>query len=143
MIFAATHAEREALKFLNALPEGLTEDFAEESREQNGKNTVTHGKKESLFKRICGAFINPFTAILFVLALVSVVTDIILAAPEDKNYVTVIIITTMVMISGLLRFIQETRSGNAAANLSKMICTTACVERAETGKKKSPLMTLL
>ncbi len=136
MIFAATHAEREALKFLNALPEGLTEDFVEESREKNGKNTVTHGKKESLFKRICGAFINPFTAILFVLALVSVVTDIILAAPEDKNYVTVIIITTMVMISGLLRFIQETRSGNAAANLSKMICTTACVERAETGKKE-------
>lgn len=136
MIFAATHAEREALKFLNALPEGLTEDFVEESREKNGKNTVTHGKKESLFKRICGAFINPFTAILFVLALVSVVTDIILAAPEDKNYVTVIIITTMVMISGLLRFIQETRSGNAAANLSKMICTTACVERTETGKKE-------
>lgn len=136
MIFAATHAEREALKFLNALPEGLTEDFVEESREKNGKNTVTHGKKESLFKRICGAFINPFTAILFALALVSVVTDIILAAPEDKNYVTVIIITTMVMISGLLRFIQETRSGNAAANLSKMICTTACVERSETGKKE-------
>lgn len=136
MIFAATHAEREALKFLNALPEGLTEDFVEESRETNGKNTVTHGKKESLFKRICGAFINPFTAILFALALVSVVTDIILAAPEDKNYVTVIIITTMVMISGLLRFIQETRSGNAAANLSKMICTTACVERTETGKKE-------
>lgn len=136
MIFAATHAEREALKFLNALPEGLTEDFVEESREKNGKNTVTHGKKESLFKRICGAFINPFTAILFALALVSVVTDIILAAPEDKNYVTVIIITTMVMISGLLRFIQETRSGNAAANLSKMICTTACVERTETGKKE-------
>lgn len=136
MIFAATHAEREALKFLNALPQGLTEDFVEESREKNGKNTVTHGKKESLFKRICGAFINPFTAILFALALVSVVTDIILAAPEDKNYVTVIIITTMVMISGLLRFIQETRSGNAAANLSKMICTTACVERSETGKKE-------
>lgn len=136
MIFAATHAEREALKFLNALPEGLTEDFVEESREKNGKNIVTHGKKESLFKRICGAFINPFTAILFVLALVSVVTDIILAEPEDKNYVTVIIITTMVIISGLLRFIQETRSGNAAANLSKMICTTACVERSETGKKE-------
>lgn len=67
MIFAATHAEREALKFLNALPEGLTEDFVEESREKNGKNTVTHGKKESLFKRICGAFINPFT--LFYLSL--------------------------------------------------------------------------
>lgn len=136
MIFVATHPEREALRFLNALPQGLTEDLVEDSMEENGKNIVTHGKKESLIKRICGAFINPFTAILFVLAVVSVVTDIILASPEDKNYVTVIIIAAMVMISGLLRFIQETRSGNAAAKLSKMICTTACVERAETGKRE-------
>lgn len=50
-----------------------------------------------------------------------------------------IIITMMVMISGILRFVQETRSGNAAAKLSAMIETTTCVERMETGQQEIPL----
>lgn len=116
--------------------EGMTNEQLEISEENYGKNIVTHGQKESLFKRICGAFINPFTAILFVLAAVSVFTDIIFAEPGEQNPVTVIIITTMVMISGLLRFIQETRSGNAAARLSAMIRTTTCVKRIEEGTRE-------
>lgn len=116
--------------------EGMTNEQLEISEENYGKNIVTHGQKESLFKRICGAFINPFTAILFVLAAVSVFTDIIFADPGEQNPVTVIIITTMVMISGLLRFIQETRSGNAAARLSAMIRTTTCVKRIEEGTRE-------
>ena len=40
------------------------------------------------------------------------------------------IIAVMVLISGILRLVQETRSGNAAASLSQMLRTTACVERA-------------
>ncbi len=66
-------------------------------------------------------------------------TDIVLAASGERNYVTVVIITTMVMISGMLRLVQETRSGNAAAQLQKMICTTTCVERVGDGKKKIPM----
>lgn len=116
--------------------EGMTNEQLEISEENYGMNIVTHGQKESLFKRICGAFINPFTAILFVLAAVSVFTDIIFADPGEQNPVTVIIITTMVMISGLLRFIQETRSGNAAARLSAMIRTTTCVKRIEEGTRE-------
>mgnify|MGYP002229998224 FL=1 len=44
--------------------------MVEQARERYGDNVVTHGQKESLFTRICKAFINPFTAILFVLAAV-------------------------------------------------------------------------
>ena len=36
----------------------------------------------------------------------------------------------MVFISGALRFVQETRSGNVAEKLIGMLHTTACVERA-------------
>jgi Mg2+-importing ATPase len=139
ILFAASHDEDQVLRRLDAAECGLNEDQAEESRDQYGDNAITHGKRESLAKRIWDAFINPFTAILFALALVSVFTDIVFAAPGSRNYVTVIIITAMVLISGILRFVQETRSGNAAAKLSKMIHTTACVERSDTGKQEIPL----
>lgn len=118
---------------------GLSERQLAASREKYGDNVVSHGKEDSVPKRICGAFVNPFTAILFALALVSVFTDIIFAEPGDKNIVTVVIITVMVLVSGLLRFIQETRSGNAAARLSRMIHTTACVQRLDAAPREIPL----
>lgn len=118
---------------------GITLDQSEEAREIYGENIVTHGKKESLFKRICSAFVNPFTAILFILAIVSTFTDILYADSGEQNPSTVIIITMMVMISGILRFVQETRSGNAASKLTQMIHTSTCVERMNTGKAEIPM----
>lgn len=50
-------------------------------------------------------------------------------AKEKRNFATVLIITVMVLLSGILRFVQETRSGNVANKLIGMIHTTACVER--------------
>lgn len=124
---------------LNTTPEGLSEDLVDASREQYGDNRITHGKKVSLPKRIAEAFINPFTAILFGLTAVSAFTDIILAEPGEADPLTVIIIMTMVLISGVLRFVQETRSGNAADKLLKMIKTTTNVQRIETGNAEIPL----
>ena len=93
----------------------------EQSRAEHGSNHVTREKKKSLPRRLAGAFINPFTAILFCLALVAAVTDMILPAlsrlgstPDDFDPLTVIMIVTMVILSGALRFVQESRSGNAA-----------------------------
>lgn len=134
--FAAGHDVNTVLRQLGTTGKGLPTGMVESVRDRYGDNVVTHGKKESLFTRICKAFVNPFTAILFVLAVVSGFTDIYLADPGEEDAITVIIITTMVMISGLLRFVQETRSGNAAAKLSAMIETTTCVERLETGQRK-------
>ncbi|WP_313583813.1 magnesium-translocating P-type ATPase [Lacrimispora sp.] len=124
---------------LNTTQEGLSEDLVDASREQYGDNKVTHGKKVSLPKRIAEAFINPFTAILIGLTAVSAFTDIILAEPGEADPLTVVIIMTMVMISGILRFVQETRSGNAADKLLKMIKTTTNVRRVETGNAEIPL----
>ena len=124
---------------LNTTPEGLSEDLVDASRELYGDNKVTHGKKVSLPKRIAEAYINPFTAILFGLTAVSAFTDIILAEPGEADPLTVVIIMTMVLISGVLRFVQETRSGNAADKLLKMIKTTTNVQRIETGKAEIPL----
>lgn len=117
-------------QLLNSSERGVSENGVEENRERFGRNRIITGRKVSIFKRIGSAFINPFTAILFCLAGVSVFTDILVAPAGEKNPVTVIIITTMVLISGSLRLLQETRSGNAAARLTDMITTTASAERA-------------
>ena len=137
--FAATAKADELLRKLVTTPEGLSEALVPDLRETYGNNKVTHGKKASLPQRLAKAFINPFTSILIALALVSVFTDIIMAEPGEADPAAVIIITTMVLISGVLRFVQETRSGNAAENLLKMITTTTNVQRLETGKQEIPL----
>ena len=49
----------------------------------------------------------------------------------------------MVLISGILRFVQETRSGNAAENLLKMITRTTNVHRLETGSQEIPIEEVL
>ena len=136
LLFSANNTQGQVFDILGTCEEGMTEIQIEKSQGKYGNNIVTHGKKDSLFKRICDAFINPFTLILFVLAIVSTFTDIIFAEPGEQSFATVIIITSMVFISGILRFVQETRSGNAAAKLSKMIRTTTCVERKNTGKEE-------
>lgn len=112
---------------------GLTKAEVEERREQYGSNEITKQQKVSLAKRLFEAFINPFTGILLFLAVVSFMLDVVLAKPGEKNPTTVIIITGMVLISGLLKFIQETRSGNVAEALLKLINTTCTVERNEIG----------
>ncbi|MCL1840643.1 MAG: magnesium-translocating P-type ATPase [Propionibacteriaceae bacterium] len=119
--------------------EGLDEDGVEDARDRYGDNTISHGKKTSLIKRIVDSFINPFTVILIALAAVSAFTDIILPGPGQENPTTVIIIMTMVIISGALRFTQEAKSGDAAENLLNMITTTISVRRVETGVQEIPL----
>lgn len=127
------------LSTLGTTEEGLTAESVAQSQEEHGENVVTRGVENKLLSRLVDAFINPFTLILMALAFVSVLTDIVWARPEDKNFVTVIIITIMVLISGALRFIQETKSGNAASKLSEMIQNTAAVERVDTGVKEIPM----
>ena len=137
--YAAVNEIDQVYAYFDTSAHGLTQERVENARETFGSNIVTHGKKEPLIKRLFNAFVNPFTAILFVLAIVSAFTDIIWAQVGEKDPTTVIIIATMVMISGVLRFVQETRSGNAAAKLSAMIRTTASVERAESGCTEIPM----
>jgi Mg2+-importing ATPase len=108
---------------------GFDEDDVEEMREEHGANIITRQEEDTLFKRLIGAFINPFTVVLLVLALISAFTDIILANPSEADPITVIIIMSMVIISGLLRFFQELRSTGAAKRLSEMVETTACAAR--------------
>ncbi|WP_289049779.1 magnesium-translocating P-type ATPase [uncultured Acidaminococcus sp.] len=132
----------ELLRKLGSTEKGLAPDQIEKNRDAYGANKVTREKKKTLPQRLAEAFINPFTVILFVLAGVSTVTDIILPWRagdwENFNPVTVCIILTLLLISGCLRFIQEARSGDAAAKLLELITTTCTVIR-EGKRREVPL----
>lgn len=136
---AAAVSEAEVFSLLQTQNCGLTEAEAERRREQYGDNVLRSAKKRSAAVRFLAAFVNPFTVVLLVLALISVFTDIVFASANDRNYVTVAVIAVMVAVSGFLRFIQETRSGAAAEKLSAMITTTACVSRAGGEKREIPV----
>lgn len=88
------------LESLGTTAGGLEEDAVRLSREEHGANVLPHRRKEPLARRLFGAFINPFTVVLLALAVISVFTEIIFAAPGDESYATVLIITAMVLISG-------------------------------------------
>ena len=129
LYWASAHSEEEILNQYGTPADGLTEALADRARDTYGENVLTYGKREPLPRRLLSAFINPFTAVLLALAVISAFTDVAFAAPGDRNYATVLMITAMVLISGTLRFVQETRSGNVAEKLTGMLHTTACVER--------------
>lgn len=144
--YMATHKVEDIKEYLNINLSGLTEDEVDESRDKYGSNKVKKEKKKSIPERLAEAFINPFTVVLICLAVVSTVTDIIFPilhmfgnTKKDFNPVTVIIILTMVFVSGVLRFIQESRSGDAAAKLLAMITTTCTVTRQNKSHIEIPL----
>ena len=143
---AAQSPIKKVLMEENTSLRGLEEKDVTSSRAKHGNNKVTHEKKKTLPQRLAAAFINPFTAILFCLAVVSTITDMVFpyfalfgSDPEDFDPLTVIIILTMVFISGTLRYVQETRSGNAAEKLLAMITTTCTVTRRDKVKAEIPL----
>ena len=101
--FAATNPVKEVLKNLHTTLRGLDAETVSVSRTKYGTNKVTHEKRKSLVERLAGAFINPFTAILFCLALVSTMTDMVFpyfsllgSTPEDFDPLTVVIILTKI-----------------------------------------------
>ena len=137
MQFAATNPIKEVLKNLHTTLRGLDAGAVPVSRTKYGTNKVTHEKKKSLAKRLVSAFINFYSLFCFALATginhyrydSTLFFFCLVSVPDDFDCLTVVIILTMVFISGTLRFVQESRSGNAAEKLLAMITTTCTVTR--------------
>ena len=114
---------------LSTSPNGLSLEQVEEMGEKYGENRLVGMKNDTLWYRLRRAFINPFTVILFVLAFVSLITDVLLASNFAKNATTVVIICVMILISGAIRLVQELRAKNASAQLDRMIHANITVKR--------------
>ena len=131
--------EKDILKKYNTSYLGYEDREVELMREEYGKNEISYKKDDSILKRLLEAFINPFTIILLMLAIVSFFTDIIMPEYGKKDGTSVIIVTLMVLVSGILRFIQESKSNKAAEKLGEMVETTINVSRSGKGKIEIPI----
>ena len=120
----------EALQRLDAVRGGLTPEQVKERQERYGPNEVTHEKPPTWYVQLFHAFLTPFNGVLFAVSIVSLFSDVIFAAPEDRSFRTIIVLSAMVLLSTLLRFWQEFRSNKAAEELKAMVSSTAAVLRA-------------
>lgn len=109
--------------------QGYTEKQVEESRTQYGSNILSGRASDTVLYRLRRAFVNPFAIILLILASISFVTDVLLASNFSRNMTTVIIILSMLLISGVVRFMQELRAKSVADHLIGMIASNILVRR--------------
>ncbi len=106
---------------------GLTTAQAEEQQENFGKNAIMVGKPNTMLHRLREAAVNPFNMILLLIAVITYFTDVVFSAKPD--YLTVVIILSLITLSSMVAFIQNQRSNAAAEKLSKMISNQADVWR--------------
>ncbi|KAG4080936.1 hypothetical protein HA402_010107 [Bradysia odoriphaga] len=129
LIQEAAHPIDTLLDRLRTDGQGLTSADALQRLAVDGPNEISHDKPPHVLIQLMHAFRNPFVMILLGLAAISFLTDIYFADPEDQEWTGIIIMLSMVLISGLLRFFQEYRSNHAAEKLKSMVSNTASVWR--------------
>ena len=91
----------------------------EERLEEYGKNSIELDENNTVFHRIKEALINPFNIVLIIVAIITFITDVIIAT--EKSYATFILITSTILISTIIAYNQQAKSDNAAKKLKKMI----------------------
>lgn len=122
LIHYAYLSKAEAVLSLDSDLDGLTPDEVESKIARFGFNEINKREELSWYKHLWLSYKNPFNLLLTILAAVSYWTD---------DHTGALVISTMVVISTILRFVQERRSNNAADRLKEMVSTTATVVRQE------------
>lgn len=133
---------RRISEYACAEPQALRRDFqitsegyapwqVEDSRRRWGANVVAGRRADTVLYRLRRAFVTPFSMILLVLAVISFVTDVLLASNFSRNLTTVFIVLGMLLISDAVRFVQELRAKRVADHLTGMIVTRREQELAE------------
>lgn len=108
------------LRTLESRCDGLTDIESGIRQQQYGLNVIDQQKPLPWWQHFWSCYRNPFNLLLTVLAIVSYVTDDMKAT---------IVISAMVALSTVLRYVQEARSNHAAEKLKAMVSNTATVMR--------------
>lgn len=119
------------IKKTHSSEKGLTQEQVRQYRKKYGENeqTVNNKKENTIPHCIRRAFINPFTVILFLLAVILLFTDILMPEQYGQGLSSVLIISLMLVLSGIIRLIQELRAKRVADRLTQMVQTTVSVCR--------------
>lgn len=126
-------------KLLESSKYGLSPIEAAERLKEYGPNEIVYGKRNPWYIYLLRSFMDPFILILLVIVFLSYFTDIAFATSEDKSYITIIIISIMILISVILRFSQEYKSQITADNLKDLIPTTTSIERKGSPPSEIPM----
>ena len=121
MNYAASADVDSVIKEFNSRPEGHYNEEVTTSRIQYGKNEVTNHNKYVVLKRLARSFGNIF---IITLAIIDILWMVL-----DPDIIYFVILTTLILVSGTVTFIQETRSSKAAAQLVSMVTTIITVRR--------------
>lgn len=135
VFLAATQSLKTVYAYFQTSSRGLTDEEIKVRQKEFGENEIVHEQARKAVVMFCKAFINPFIGVLMALAIVSLVIDVWMAAPEEREWTSVIVISTMVLLSVVLRFSQEWKSCKASDALKKMVKNTASVYR--NGRRES------
>ena len=122
--------EAHLLSRLDSHADGLGQHQADERLAALGPNEVDHEKPLPWWRHLWQCYRNPFNLLLTVLAAVSWLT-------EDAK--ATVVIGAMVLLSTLIRFVQEGRSNRAAERLKALVGNTARVLRRTPGTEAADL----
>ena len=121
MRHAASTEAATVIEELNSRLEGHYNEEVTTSRIQYGKNEVTDRTGHVILKRLYHSFVNVF---IIALAIIDILWMVL-----DPDIIYFVILTTLILVSGTMTFIQETRSSKAAAKLVSMVTTIITVRR--------------
>ena len=108
---------------------GLPSKDARQRLEKNGPNEIASKQKNTRLQFLCEAFMTPFTMILLSLAILSILINYGLNISKQHSLNTTILVFLVLIISGVLSFIQNIKIRNAIQSLLHRISSTTKVMR--------------
>ena len=120
LVDAADRATSLLMERFETRIEGLSGEEVRARRALHGRNEVVHERRTPWPILLFNNLKNPFVVVLALLGAVSYATD------DVKG---TIVVSAMVVVSVVMRFLQEYRSSRAADTLRAMVRTTATVSR--------------
>ncbi len=122
---------QDVLSELSVTENGLSDAEAAKRLEQNGKNKLAEGKKESLLQRFLKQLAEPMTIILIVAAAISAGVEIYngVSAGHWEFPTDVVIIMAVVLINAILGVFQESKAEKAIEALQEIAAATSKVIR--------------
>lgn len=129
VFLAAVQPRESVFNYFQTTLMGLDKEEVGKRQALFGKNEIVHEKKKRPLIMFAKAFINPFVGVLTALVAISFVLDVLMAAPGDQDWTSIIIVTTMIILSAILRFTQEWKANQSSEALQKMVTNTCYVKR--------------
>ncbi|AMK14046.1 magnesium-translocating P-type ATPase MgtA [methanogenic archaeon mixed culture ISO4-G1] len=126
---AASSDVAEIIEKYDSRIEGHYNEELTTSRIKYGENIVSNHNTHAVLRRLYHAFVNVFIIALTIIDIIWLIPGLGYEVGEEPDLVYFVILTTLILVSGTMTFIQETRSSAAASKLINMVTTIITVRR--------------